>query len=719
MLARSWLASSATFLLIAAVPAQAQPPGRFGVPRLAGLHPLDGALWGVGPDYKAAFRNGGVELTPALGMRAPRNFPLGLRVAAIGRGAELPPVAAAEPSQHGMQVRYERESCSERYDVGPEGIAQSFVFARLPAGDGDLVVRLAVTTELPLARADANGLRFELPDVGGVQIGAVTGIDARGRQQPGSITFGGDTIELRLPATFVDNAALPLVLDPQIGPVFTVLASTFDYQNPDLARLHGANESLCVFERQISATDRDVRAIRLQPSGSPAGSLVAITTGTGDDRAPAAGSILQSGVYMIAYERGGDVFARALPGGVPTGEATVANGADTQQAPDIGSEATTADNDCLVVWHNSSQTKIQAAQMNYVAAGSVNVFGQVDLAAALSGTYILGRPRIAHDGGDTGRFMVVYPQSLIAGSTKARAVVTDRNLAILAADAVSVATDDQDSVDVDGDGTSWTVVFESEPTEGTGDNRIVGVSTYWRENGNTLWIGSQNVITDIANVDEIDPAVGMMDRSAAVAWRRRAGPGSTNTEVFMKTIDNIVCSECEPTVLLANTAAIETNLAIEATGAEGALVLWEADVSGTGDLFGVAWEARDGDTSAYPVGCGGTLAMAGCARVGNLNCYLQLRDVPAATLAPHIVLSALATNLACGPCTLMADPFGGYVSPQSAAANGTAFYNLQIPNNSSLSGMSFWLQWIVPTGPSGQCTFLNANFSSALRVTVE
>lgn len=723
--APSWSAASVSVLFLAAVHAQVRPPAPTALPRVAGLHPLDGTLWGVGPDYKVAFRAHGVELTPALGARAPRNFPLALRVVAIGRGSELHPQAAVEPTQHGMQVRYERANCSERYDVGPDGIAQSFVFAQLPPGNGDLVVRLAATTELPLARADEHGLRFELPDLGGVRVGAVTGIDAHGRQQPGTITFGDRAIELRLPAVFVDGAALPLVLDPQVGPVFPVASSTFDYQNPDIARLQGTVESLMVFERQISANDRDVRALRINQHGTTQGSLVGVTTGTGDDHAPAAGSVHSSGAYMIAYERGGDIFVRALlPGGSPTGEATVASGTDNQVAPDLGSEATTADNDCLVVWHNSSQTKIQAAQMNYVAAGSVSVFGQVDVAAALTGTYVLGPPRIAHDGGETGRFMIVYPRSLIAGDTQPRAVVVDRNLAVLATAALTSNADDEDDVDVDGDGTQWVVVFESEANEGTGDNRIVAVPTYWRSNSNLLWIGSPSVVTDLVNVDEIDPAVAMVAESCVVAWRRRAGPGSSNTEVFMKSIDNLACAECEPTVLLANTAAIETNLTIEECGLSGAgvdraLVLWEADTGGSGDLFAILWDIEDGQTTSGLGGCGvGGRAMSGCARVGNPNCWLQLRDVPAAQFVPFLVISADFTNIGCGPCALVADPFSGYVSPGSASANGTAYYQLAIPNNSSLIGMSFWTQYIV-TVPPTQCSYLNANFSSPRRTTLE
>ena len=172
----SWAAFGLPFLLTM-LPAQAPPtqappqPHALGLRTACGLHELDGTLWGVGPDYKAAFRDGGVEFTPALGKRAPRNLPLSLRLAAMGRSGALGNVAPVAPTAHDLQVRYDRGSFVERYDVSARGIAQSFVFGTAPAGSGDLVVRLDLTTELPLVAQDADGLRFALPDLGGVTIG--------------------------------------------------------------------------------------------------------------------------------------------------------------------------------------------------------------------------------------------------------------------------------------------------------------------------------------------------------------------------------------------------------------------------------------------------------------------------------------------------------------------------------------------------------------------
>lgn len=708
--------------LLAPLAMAQRAPTSISLPRSGHVQRLDGKLWATGLGYKASFGPEGVEFTPALGAGAPRSFPLTLRVTAIGRGDELRTATQVVPTQQGLRVRYVRPECVERYDVTGEAIAQSFEFATLPKGTGDLVVHLATHTELPLVHAGSDGLRYALPELGGVQIGGVTGIDASGRQVPGTIAAVAGGIELRLPRAFVDSAALPLVLDPQIGPVFSVITSSVDYQNPDIAFLQGGNEFLCVFERAISANDRDLRAFRLDSSGNALGPLMSLTAGATDDHDPAVGSTRFAGTYVVVYERGGDLLGRAVtPSGVVSPEVIVAAGTDNQIAPDVGSQWTLADDDCVVVWHNSTQAKIQAAQLTPSASGALSVFGQVDLAAGSPGGLIaLGAPRIAHSEAGDGRFLIVYPRTPFLGDTKTQALLVDLDLTTLAAMPISTtAGNDEDSADVDGDGTHWVVVFESEANEGSGDNAIVAVPLYWRTQTGQLESIGERTVTSLVNVDEIDPVVSMLESSCVVAWRRRAAPGSTDTEVFCKSIDLLGCGECEPTVLLANSPNIETNLAAASTSSGfRSLVVWEIDTAGNGDLAGVAWQAADGSAANNPFsGCGtaGRMAAA-CSRVGNANHTLWLVDGDPSYSA-FLVLSSTSANIHCGPCTLVPDPWNGFVSTMIPGLGQSAF-GLPIPNLSALGGAQLVGQWIV-LNPPGQCSFLQADFSNSLTITIE
>ncbi|MCU0864352.1 MAG: hypothetical protein MUC36_11200 [Planctomycetes bacterium] len=181
----------------------------------------DGTPWAVGPNYKAALRPGGIDFVPAL-PDAPDNRVLRLRLDRIHRGDEMLHLAAAGadaplPRWQGQDVHYDRGAIVEHYRVAPRGMELSYVFAARPAGSGDLVVRCNLAGGLlPETLADGT-LRLTDRRFGGVHIGAVTGIDARGERCPGGLAVVDGQLELRLPDAFVDRAQFPLVLDPWLS----------------------------------------------------------------------------------------------------------------------------------------------------------------------------------------------------------------------------------------------------------------------------------------------------------------------------------------------------------------------------------------------------------------------------------------------------------------------------------------------------------------------
>ncbi|MBL8749498.1 MAG: hypothetical protein JNK78_10090 [Planctomycetes bacterium] len=695
----------------------------------AALQRLDGELWGIGPDFKAAFRRGGVEFTPALGRTAATNHPLSMRVTGAGRDRATAFDDHAEPTQRGRAAVFDRGAFVERYDVSATGLEQSFVFDRLPEGSGDLVVRVAITTDLQLVRQGDDGLRFELPGLGGVAIGGVTGIDAHGERVRGTLTYADGRMELGLPAAFCDAAALPLVLDPQIGAVFAVTNSIADYEDPELSAPFGTGSYLCAFTFALSASDQDIRAIRIDANGSVIGSLFAVTTGAGLDHDPTIGFVTLRSAHVIAYERGGDLFARSITAGTVVGnEIAAATGTDNQVEPDLGSETTTSADDAVLVYRNTTQNTIQGVQIQVSSTGALSSFGTVTLATPPVLTAV-GRPRISHHGGAAGRFLVVYPRTsqIVGSDTKPQLVLVDRNLVVLDSAPATATTNDEDSPDVDGNGDTWIVTFESEPNEGSGDNDIRAVAVSYDEHQGALVVDSPTTVTAIANVDEIDPVVACYRTgSALLAWRRRAGPASANTEVFMKTIDQLSCTECEPTVLLANTSDIETNLTVAAHPIQddGGLVLWETSTvsAANGDLNAVAWQAQDG-VRVKPFGaqdCGLPLpTLGGCARIGNLNHLIQVHGLDGSTWST-LVLSLNASWLVCGNCRLYADPFDGIVFPSTLGTDGFASTLVPIPPFTSLRGLQFFAQWVVNNQtPSAACSWLQADFSNAIAITVE
>ena len=240
----------------------------------------DGTPWAVGPDYKAALRPGGIEFVPAL-PTAPDNRRFTLRLDRIVRGGDVlhaaDPGHAPSPQCDGQDVRYQRGGIVEHYRVDARGLELSFVFAERPAGDGDLVVHCDVGGGLRPEPLTDGTLRFTDGRFGGVHIGHVTGIDARGERCRGGLAVVDGQLELRLPDAFVDGAQFPLVLDPWLS-----TASLVPQGGGNDSFVSGTGRQVQLFTgttwvwcRTFSQSDSDVYAVESNNS-SGTSSLLAI-----------------------------------------------------------------------------------------------------------------------------------------------------------------------------------------------------------------------------------------------------------------------------------------------------------------------------------------------------------------------------------------------------------------------------------------------------------
>ncbi|MBI5851475.1 MAG: hypothetical protein HZB39_10705 [Planctomycetes bacterium] len=240
----------------------------------------DTTLWVAARGYKARFRDGEAWFLPFLGSLAPRNHPFALRVARVTVAGE--PLAlrdGATPRRDGDAVRFALGALELRYDARKNGLEQSFVFASLPAR-GELRIELAVVTGL-LPQDHGASLRFLGPD-GGVDYGPAVAIDATGASIPVARVFDDGCIALSVPADFVANAKLPLVVDPLLSPTTTVAStSTHVLRDPDLVFDESTQRTMVCFELVYSAVDSDVYAYEMDASGNPiAGSGLAIDAST-------------------------------------------------------------------------------------------------------------------------------------------------------------------------------------------------------------------------------------------------------------------------------------------------------------------------------------------------------------------------------------------------------------------------------------------------------
>ncbi|MBK9387450.1 MAG: hypothetical protein IPN34_21765 [Planctomycetes bacterium] len=227
----------------------------------------DGALWAHGRTWKAEFDGRGFSYVPFLGSEAPRNQPLTVRLASVQCGDAVLPTSVGKPERSGERIHVERGACTERFDLLPDGVEQSWVFAALPSRAA-LKLELDLHTEL-VGTDLGRDLEFRGP-YGGVRYDRAVAIDARGERCELDLELVGERIELVVPAEFLASAALPLVVDPFTSTIG--ISYTAAYQgNPDLAFDYTTQEFLIVWQNAYSATDHDLWAQRLDLAQTPLG----------------------------------------------------------------------------------------------------------------------------------------------------------------------------------------------------------------------------------------------------------------------------------------------------------------------------------------------------------------------------------------------------------------------------------------------------------------
>ena len=681
----------------------------------AGVQRVDGVTRAVGATYQATFDSTEVTLTPALGERAPRNMPLRFSLLEFGRGS-MQQAVPVEPEIAHRAVLYEREGVTERYDALLQGVEQSFVFATLPPGDGDLIVRGRISTEMPVTDRGPNHLSFEWRDVGGALIENVVGIDAVGRRTPGSMALEGDVLELRLPAAFVASATLPIVLDPFINLIGRT--SGADDESPDGA--YSSHNKLIVFHRRNSAADSDIIGLHFLPStGGSTYQMIHDSAGKNSYR-PRVDALLGFTHFIVTwYEWQGshpDVFLRVLDSdtGIPIGPTEpVANGPNYQSNPEIGGPAgssSVTQNNCTIIWLDSTLNRIYRKDVFPTSIGGY-VINPPEVVAQGSGR--MGFPAISSLNQPEGkRKLVVWAESF---STAA-----ERDLKGIVLDGGSVFTITSDNYDdsdpaVDGDGENWIVAFERRLDASSNDSDIYGCRLY--HDGSRVKVGPVVAIEANLNDDEISPAVAWTDDAALVSYDDKY---FNQYQAVVSSLDPYGCQPCEGSfVVAASRFALNHRTAMFSHGprTDVATIMWE-QTNGTGasKVYWREFHAEAGTSTLLGGGCGGNgIARSMCALIGNSNHAIRLTAGPSLKRA-YLSVSASRADVPCGLCTLVPDLGTGVViGPVTTSPIGEIRVTVPLPNDPTLSGGVFYAQWFV--GGSAEC--FGYGLSDAVRVKIQ
>ncbi len=298
--------------------------------------------WAAAAAWKAGFAPDGATFVPFLGSDAERNWPLTFATRrAVVAGMDLPLQQDAVAVRDGLRVTYHRGAMQERYDLRKEGMEQSFWFADLPLR-GELVVEVAVQTDLE-CQPDGAGFRFQGPR-GGVSYGTAVAIDAVGRRLDLQTEWRQGVLLLTVPADFVQQAELPLLIDPLVGTIATFATSATPLLWPDVAFDPSTGTYVTSYESVFSQTDSDVYLKRADSAFRVYASATVVDLSSASWRRPRiAGADVGDLQLVVAEASSGNVAPFKVAGRLFVDGASAATGqfdiAQNATNPDVGGDS--------------------------------------------------------------------------------------------------------------------------------------------------------------------------------------------------------------------------------------------------------------------------------------------------------------------------------------------------------------------------------------------
>ncbi|MCR9246336.1 MAG: hypothetical protein NXI31_14990 [bacterium] len=265
----------------ASIPANAIKSEGLRIPiHTAAADPVGGeyGTWAAGSNYKVSFHDG-MQFVPLLGDAVARNHTLNWRTTSIRVGERELLESHAPASRQIGDYRYEYDHgfVVEAYDVLSTGLEQTFVIAQRPAASGDLVIRGTLDGTLTATERAAQHGDVHFYDAQGSAVigyGAAIAIDALGDTVPMTTAVTDEGIELRLPASWLANAAFPLTVDPLLTNQLFGIGD--DIHDVDLYRddEQSLSNIWVVHSFRASATDVDIMVRRFPDDFSGPGVTV-------------------------------------------------------------------------------------------------------------------------------------------------------------------------------------------------------------------------------------------------------------------------------------------------------------------------------------------------------------------------------------------------------------------------------------------------------------
>lgn len=707
-------ARTLALLLSASVAAQDIRTERFAVHRSAGLATFDeGRLHGGGLAYAVGFEAGGMRFEPALGRAAPTTQHLTLTPVAVGRessaAATLP--SFVPPRRLGRTAIYEHSSSvRERYLVGVDGVEISWVFEQRLAGRGDLVVRYAVDTGMAGPQAiDGGGLGFGLHGIGGVTIGGVTGRDANGVEASGELAWVDGFLEMSLPASFVEGAAYPLVLDPLVGTAFDIWGGTnYNDTDPDCSFESTEGRYLVTFTRTFASNDVRLRGQIVIPGVGLfqgviwlAGSPFLPPFVAGRARVASFSRLSRWGVVWtedvgtvtLAYFRS----VMSVDGSMSSLTSIATSAPGTIEGLDIGSEGGSYQQEpaFVAVWDDTNDNRIYARRIGYnLTGGTVLGPGYTVFADTLFTDY--SQPAIARAAASGEKLMVVAKRYSGIGQTdgvrcallSASDDTVTNSMTVHNSAGISVS-----SPEVDGFGSNWVVTWSQSNT----GSSLPKVSRRAASlNGASLQFGSIESIGGSAFGWADHPTVGY---SPGKTWLGYRYSSFGNYYLRALGVDSSTCLSCADSFseLVTNFLGPATRIVVATTASghnlhvapDEGIIIWNENL----DIWAqeISNHGNGGTAVNMGGGCGnGGMQNADPPAAGESLVHNSVTNLPATALLTVFNLAGAAPPVTCGACSWLPFAFTA-VLPVSSFQSASLQYT--VPCKPSLVGVQFETQW--------------------------
>ncbi|MBL8737841.1 MAG: hypothetical protein JNL12_15520 [Planctomycetes bacterium] len=689
-----------------------------------------------GPDYAARFAaDGAVFLPHAAGREAEADgLHLAMRSMQRGEGPVWNPVVRPLPVVHGDEVHYvHADGPTEIYRSRPDGVELRFVFAERPAGEGDLVVTVAVATRLPLVAANDDGAHFHRANGPGIHVGGVTGIDATGLEVRGGLRAGEGTLELRLPASFVDNAAYPMVLDPLIGSSFLV-GNDIGYEaTPSVAYDAATGRYLVVWMQQWSGSHPDVVGQLVRDDGVLVGPRFVIeSTGylgirpvvvnitdsdrflvvwASDDGTTGIGPIPGTGPWPVlkfaAVSAGtGAVSATQALWGVLLSDAPngVAAGGDSR-TPVFGN----ADR-ALVVWTGklgSSTGYARRCQIQVPPTGNPTIVGgAVTTIFSQVGTTVR-EPAVSKHGGSLGRWLVAFAWGSGSTTTNLSAAFYDGSGNACGGTQFSFGATVGHPATATRDGSQFLLAWE----DPSGDVSVRPCTwTGTCASGSAAWGATIPGLAPNSSQPELDCA-----RDKFMLVTQSGGLGLTQVRSLLLqdgSLASAVATAGQTPLTSSDGLAVASRWSGGDGSSDEALVVQVGSTGGNGIYASRCEATGTGTVTNLGGACGipgfSDLASYTGSPVIGTTFTIDLVG-PTAPIAA-LIIGFSASPLACGPCTA--------VPSLDAIVTGVpSSVSITVPLQPSLVGASLLAQW-VQVRPSGCPLMPDLGLSNALQFTI-